>query len=141
MVAFGGRGLTHAEHLLLSDLGISQRVTQVSGSDEMLAAHYRAARMFACPSRYEGFGLPPLEAMAYGCPVACSHGGSLAEVVADAGELFDPDDLDSITAALERVAYDDTRRSDLIGRGLARATRFTWSCCAAQTLDIYRSLA
>ena len=140
VVAFGGRPLTHPEQRQLSDLGIAQRVLQVSGSDELLAAHYRSARLFICPSRYEGFGLPPLEAMAYGCPVACSHGGSLAEVVGEAGELFDPDDTDGMTAALERVAYDEGRRAELIARGRAQAAQFTWSRCAAQTLEVYRRL-
>jgi glycosyltransferase involved in cell wall biosynthesis len=140
VVAFGGRPLTHAEQRLLTDLAIAQRVLQVSGSDELLAAHYRAAQLFVCPSRYEGFGLPPLEAMAHGCPVACSHGGSLAEVVGEAGELFDPENLDSIVAALERVAYDDGRRADLIARGHAQAAQFSWPRCATQTSEVYRQL-
>jgi glycosyltransferase involved in cell wall biosynthesis len=140
VVAFGGRPLTHAEQRQLSELGIAQRVRQVSGGDELLAAHYRAARLFVCPSRYEGFGLPPLEAMAYGCPVACSNGGSLPEVAGDAGEMFDPDDMDGMTAALERVAYDESRRAQLIARGRAQAGQFTWSRCAAQTLEVYRGL-
>ena len=140
VVAFGGPALSHAEQRQLADLGVAARVSQVSGSDVLLAAHYRAARLFVCPSRYEGFGLPPLEAMAHGCPVACSLGGSLSEVVGDAGESFDPDDPDSITAALERVACDEGRRADLIARGRDRAAGFTWARCAAQTLDVYRGL-
>lgn len=141
IVAFGGRPLTHAELRLLADLGIAEQVTHASGSDAVLAAHYRAARLFACPSRYEGFGLPPLEAMALGCPVACSRGGSLPEVVGDAGELFDADEPDSISAALERVAFDDTRRNELVARGRERANLFTWSRCASETLAVYRQLA
>jgi glycosyltransferase involved in cell wall biosynthesis len=140
IVAFGGRPLTTAEQRLVSELGLGQQVSQVSGDDELLAAHYRSARLFVCPSRYEGFGLPPLEAMAFGCPVACSRGGSIPEVVGDAGEYFDADNLDAMTAALERVAYDETRRAELVALGRAQAARFTWARCAAQTADVYRRL-
>jgi glycosyltransferase involved in cell wall biosynthesis len=140
IVAFGGRPLTASEQRLIADLGLGQHVTQVSGDDELLAAHYRSARLFVCPSRYEGFGLPPLEAMAFGCPVACSRGGSIPEVVGDAGEYFDADDTDAMSAALDRVAHDDSRRAELIALGRTQAARFTWARCAAQTAEVYRRL-
>lgn len=73
-------------------------------------------------------------------PRGVRPGGSLAEVVGEAGELFDPEDVDSMTAALERVAHDEGRRADLISRGRFQASQFTWSRCAAQTLAVYRGL-
>ena len=88
-----------------------------------LASLYRRAACLVFPSLYEGFGLPPVEAMACGCPVAASHAGALPEVCGDAAVLFDPTDVDAIAAAILQV---DERREELSERGLAHAARFTW---------------
>ena len=106
-----------------------------------LPALYGGARLFAFPSVYEGFGLPPLEAMACGVPVACSNTSSLPEVVGDAALTFDPLDEAAIAAALARGLNDPALRADLSARGLARARLFTWTRAAQQTLDVYHSLA
>jgi glycosyltransferase involved in cell wall biosynthesis len=140
LLAFGSRPFTAAEQQRLQELGMSARVHHETGSDALLAARYRAAQLFVCPSQYEGFGLPPLEAMAYGCPVACSTGGSIPEVVGDAGEYFDPLDGDALTHALERVAADEARRHALIAAGLLRAAEFTWQRCARETVAVYERL-
>jgi glycosyltransferase involved in cell wall biosynthesis len=140
LIAFGGRPFTAREHAALQDLGIASQVMHVGGDDALLAAHYRHACVFVCPSTYEGFGLPPLEAMAHGCPVACSDRGSVPEVVGEAGEYFDPDSSDAIGAAMERVAFDSHRRQELIARGGARAQLFTWAKCASETAAVYSRL-
>jgi glycosyltransferase involved in cell wall biosynthesis len=95
------------------------------------------ARAFVFPSLYEGFGLPVLEAMARGVPVACSNSSSLPEVAGDAALLFDPRDVAGIAAALERVLYDEPLASSLRERGLRRAQEFTWERTARLTLDVY----
>jgi glycosyltransferase involved in cell wall biosynthesis len=94
--------------------------------ERTLAALYRMASVFAFPSLYEGFGLPPLEAMACGTPVVTSRLSSLPEVVGDAALLVDPYEVDEIADGLERVLADDELRARLVERGIARAATFSW---------------
>lgn len=102
-----------------------------------LPALYTGALLFVFPSRCEGFGLPPLEAMACGVPVVCSQASSLPEVVGEAGLLFDPNDPDALLAALRQALSDRALRSELRRRGLARAARFSWQATARQTAAVY----
>lgn len=104
-------------------------------------ALYRGARGLIFPSLFEGFGLPVLEAMACGTPVAASGRGSLAEVADDAALTFDPDDVDDIAAAMERIALDEALRTRLREAGLARAATYTWEATAAAHLRIYERAA
>jgi glycosyltransferase involved in cell wall biosynthesis len=99
---------------------------------------YNAATCFCYPSLYEGFGLPPLEAMACGVPVIASDVSSLPEVVGDAGIMVPPTDTDALTDALHRVLFDAALRAELAQRGLARASRFSWAEAARQTVATYR---
>jgi glycosyltransferase involved in cell wall biosynthesis len=99
---------------------------------------WRIADVFAFPSLYEGFGLPVLEAMARGVPVACSNASSLPEVAGDAALLFDPRQPSTIAASLERLLADERERERLRAKGLQRATRFTWERTARATLESYR---
>jgi glycosyltransferase involved in cell wall biosynthesis len=108
--------------------------------EEDLVALYNLAALFVFPSLYEGFGLPPLEAMACGTPVVCSHAASLPEVVGDAALMVDPYDVDGLAAAMERVLRDADLRQDLRERGLARASQFTWERTARQTVAVYREV-
>jgi len=105
--------------------------------DATLVALYRGAAAFVFPSRGEGFGLPPLEAMACGAPVVCSDRTSLPEVVGDAALLVDPDDAAAVAAAL-REALEPARADELRARGFARAAQFTWERCAEATVAAYR---
>ena len=141
LVAFGGGAFRNNERVLMRELGIDAgRVRQFGGDDAVLAGLYRNAALFIYPSRYEGFGIPPLEAMSFDCPVACSNTSSIPEVVGDAAEMFDPDSIESIGQAIERVLSDMSLRQALVVRGRERIKLFSWQRCAEQTLDVYRSL-
>lgn len=98
---------------------------------------YRAAEAFVYPSLYEGFGMPPTEAMACGCPVICSTRGSLGEVVGDAAAIVEPEDIESIARGLTSVAADVSLRGGLRTAGLERARQFDWHITAAKTLKVY----
>jgi glycosyltransferase involved in cell wall biosynthesis len=106
--------------------------------DDQLAVLYRLAAVFVFPSLYEGFGLPPLEAMASGTPVVTSNVSSLPEVVGDAAVLVDPHDVDSIVAGLRSVLTDPVRAEEMRRKGLERAREFSWERSVAKTLEVYK---
>jgi alpha-1,3-rhamnosyl/mannosyltransferase len=119
--------------------GVAERVHFVDWVDDAdLEGLYRAARCFVLPSLVEGFGLPLLEAMRHGLPVACSDRSSLPEVVGDAALLFDPTDQEAVTTAVLRLVRDEALRRDLSERGRDRARLFSWSRTAAETVASYR---
>jgi glycosyltransferase involved in cell wall biosynthesis len=141
MACFGGGPFTADEKSAFVASGIApDSVLHFTGDDAVLHASYRGAALFVYPSLYEGFGLPPLEAMALGSPVACSNATSIPEIVGEAGEYFDPGHAESITHAMEAVLYSGTRRQELIRLGYERALGFGWDRCARETLDIYRAI-
>jgi glycosyltransferase involved in cell wall biosynthesis len=107
-------------------------------SPEDLEGLYALADVFAFPSLYEGFGLPPLEAMARGVPVVTSARGSLAEVVGDAALVVDPESVDQIAAAIARLLDDGAERERLRALGRTRAAGFTWEKTAERTAAAYR---
>ncbi|HET7091659.1 MAG TPA: glycosyltransferase family 1 protein [Anaerolineae bacterium] len=119
--------------------GLEQRVTFAGYAPaEDLPLWYNAATAFVYPSLYEGFGIPPLEAMACGTPVIASSAASLPEVVGDAGILVAPDDVQGLAQSMRRVWRDETLRGDLSRHGNERARRFTWEATARATLESYR---
>ncbi|HYW03741.1 MAG TPA: glycosyltransferase family 1 protein [Gammaproteobacteria bacterium] len=110
-------------------------------ADELLPGLYAGAMAFAYPSLYEGFGLPPLEAMASGTPVLTGDRTALPEVVGDAGLLVDPEDVEAIGDGLVRLVLQPDLREDLAGRGLQRARRFSWEMTARETLQFLEAVA
>jgi glycosyltransferase involved in cell wall biosynthesis len=141
IVAFGGGKFNGAENSLISKLQFKPaQVTQACGDDETLARFYSQATAFVYPSLYEGFGLPPLEAMAYRCPVISSNTSSMPEVIGKAGEFFNPVSIDDIAAAIEQVVYSPTRTQELIELGCQRLKLFSWDRCTERTLDVYKAV-
>jgi glycosyltransferase involved in cell wall biosynthesis len=122
--------------------GVRERVRFISWvPEEDKPALYSSAEMFVFPSLYEGFGLPPLEAMSCGTAVIASDRGSLPEIVGEAGLLVDPLDVDGLAAAMTALAEDEGRRTQLAAKGMDRAQRFSWQKTVAETLEVYRSVA
>lgn len=141
LLAFGGGGWRTTELDYARDLGIDRnRLRNVQGDDGKLAMLYRNASLFIYPSLYEGFGIPPLEAMSFGCPVVCSDASSLPEVVGDAAELFNPQSSSALLVAMERVLRDSGLCKSMVRRGYDRTQIFSWAKCAKQTVKIYESL-
>jgi glycosyltransferase involved in cell wall biosynthesis len=142
LVAVGGdarqrRGLERRARRL----GVQGRARFLAPVDrEALALLYAAAALFVFPSLHEGFGLPPLEAMACGTPVASSSAASLPEVLGPAAAYFSPESEDSLVEAVCRVLDDDALRGRLVRLGLERARHFTWDDAARRTLAVYRGV-
>ncbi len=107
-------------------------------SDEVLRTLYQNADVYVFPSLYEGFGLPPLEAMNEGCPVASSDQSCLPEILGDAVLYFDPLDVNSIAESIKRILSSDELRNELITKGKEQVKKFSWERCASQTLKLYR---
>jgi glycosyltransferase involved in cell wall biosynthesis len=108
--------------------------------DETLAVLYRLAAVFVFPSLYEGFGLPPLEAMASGTPVVTSNTSSLPEVAGDAAVLVDPYEVESIVDGIRRVLTDDTLATTLRQKGPLRAREFSWERSVRKTQELYEAV-
>jgi glycosyltransferase involved in cell wall biosynthesis len=140
LVLAGGGPLTSAEQMRLQELGLADRVRQLTPSDEDLRALYRSALAFVFSSRYEGFGLPVIEAMASGCPTLLASTAVFREIAGDDAEYFAPDDEDALAAAIDRMVDDDSHRTSLIARGRLRAAEFTWTRTAAATAAAYRAV-
>lgn len=123
-------------------LGIDDRVCWLGPlPDADLPALYTAAEIFVFPSLYEGFGLPVIEALACGTPVACANTSSLPEVAGEAAVLFDPTQTASIADVLRQVLTDAGLRAALRRRGPVQAAKFSWECTARETLALYRGVA
>jgi glycosyltransferase involved in cell wall biosynthesis len=141
IVAFGGGRISSAEQKLISILGFNEeQVKYVTGNDDLLGVYYSLARALVYPSLYEGFGIPPLEAMAHRCPVISSNTSSMPEVIGSACEYFDPVDIEDMRRAIEDVVYSDSRIESLMAAGAERIKEFSWNKCSKETLDIYRML-
>ncbi len=124
------------------ELDVADTVRFIGHVDEAdKPAVYRGAMAFVFPSRYEGFGLPPLEAMACGVPVVTTTAGSLPEVMGSAGYLLPPDDTRTIGAAILTIVVEPSVHDDLRARGLAQAARFSWEKTARETAQVYAEVA
>ena len=141
IVCFGGGAFSRAEKSAIAARGIRNgAIRQIDGSDASLRQFYQRAVAFVYPSLYEGFGIPPLEAMSFDCPVVCCAVASLPEVVGQAASFFEAGNNESLGAAIERVIDDSALRSELIQRGRARLKLFSWERCAKETLETYQKV-
>lgn len=137
-----GKPLDPTETRQIASLGLRDHVRECGYvTDAQLAALYRSSLAFVYPSLYEGFGIPPLEAMACGTVVVAADTSSIPEVVGDAGLLFDPQSPDEFVDALRLVLDDPARCAALIVRGRERANSFSWDRTAAKTVKVYEAVA
>ncbi len=139
----GNRGwLVEEVDAVVEELNLGDAVRFLGGiPNEELVYLYNAAKVFVMPSIYEGFGLPPLEAMACGTPVIASNVSSLPEVVGDAALLFDPESAEELCVAMQRVLTDEPLRREMRAKGLKRAQVFSWERAARETMEVYRKVA
>ena len=143
LVLAGGAGWLNEELLVQIDAGKREGWLKHLGfvDEAQLPALYAGAALFLYPSIYEGFGLPPLEAMASGVPVVISNRSCLPEVCGDAARQVDPDNIDGMATAIEESLVDPQWREAAVRRGLARARRFDWDSCVDETVAVYRKAA
>lgn len=136
-----GSPFNHNEQKLLSELSLHPYVEQISyPSDQHLAKLYRCSLGFVYPSRYEGFGIPLLEAMSCGAPVIAANTSSIPEVVQDAGALFNPESAEDLAEQLLFLINHPSQREVLIEKGYKRASYFSWNRAVAQTIEVYRQV-
>ena len=142
ILAFGGSDWHGADliHARIAESAYASDVRTLGFiSNDDLPQLYSAAEAFVYPSLYEGFGLPPLEAMACGCPVISSDRGSLGEVVGDAAWIVEPEDVEDICDALIKLYSEPKSRAALVQKGLAHSLQFSWERAARETLAVYRA--
>lgn len=140
IIVFGGGKFTKEEQKLITKLGITRKVAQMSGDDSLLRELYSSAIAFIYPSLYEGFGMPILEAMANNCPVICSNTSSLPEVGGNAVIYFDPNEISSICETIDIIVSDDERRRKLVKLGKERLNSFSWDKCSIETIKVYKKI-
>jgi glycosyltransferase involved in cell wall biosynthesis len=141
LVCFGGARFSNDEINQIKKLNLkAEDIAHFNGNDNILRTLYANATAFVFPSLYEGFGIPPLEAMSFKCPVVCSNKSSLPEVAGDAAEYFDPYNIEEMMLSIESVIFSTEKRNDLIEKGLKRIKLFSWEKCTEQTLEVYSSL-
>ena len=126
-------GLPHSDDL--SRMTYENIVFLGHVEDKVLVSLYRQALAFVYPSLYEGFGIPPLEAMSFGCPVVASHASSILEVCGDAVLYVDPNNVDNITDGLDRIIRDKDLRNELAEKGLKQCKNFSWTKSAAELAE------
>lgn len=134
----GGGPFNADERQLLSKLGIAARTVQVALEDGLMPAVYSNALMCVFPSRFEGFGLPALEAMACGTPTVLARATSLPEVGGSAATYFEPGNADELAVTMEKLLGDESLREDHREAGISRAALFSWGKAAAETTEVYR---
>jgi glycosyltransferase involved in cell wall biosynthesis len=136
-----GPPFSEEEKKLIADLKLTERIVHYGfATDSQLAKLYRCSVAFIYPSLYEGFGIPPLEAMACGTAVVASNRSSIPEVVGDGGILFNPESAEDLTEILLSLSRDSTLREKLVSKGRQRASNFSWEKTVDETVAVYKSV-
>jgi glycosyltransferase involved in cell wall biosynthesis len=140
LICFGGGEFTDSEKRLFREIGLStDRVYHIPHNDSLLGLAYKNAVAFIYPSLYEGFGLPPLEAMGYDCPVLSANATCIPEIGGDAAVYFSPTDQDDLVNSLRRISQSEALRKDLVHKGRVRFERYSGEVIAKQALEAYQS--
>lgn len=121
-----GRHFRKREITMFKELGIQNKLINISASDAELCYLYKHAKLFVFPSLYEGFGIPILEAYAYQCPIVLSNTSCFPEIAGVAGEFFNPYSIQDIVKAMRKVLYDESRRAELVNLGNERLKQYSW---------------
>ena len=141
IVCCGGDKFSDNEKKSILDFKIDQsKIKQFNVNDNELHYLYKNASLLVYPSIYEGFGLPTIEAMSLGCPVASSNHSAIIEGVGDAAKLFNPKDSEDIKFSIENVVYSNEITNNLVKKGYERSKLFTWEKCSEKTLNIYKKI-
>ena len=141
LIAFGGEEFDKSEFATINSLGILKNVSHLSGDDALLSKLYGEAHALIYPSLYEGFGLPPIEAMKLGCLVIASNKGSIPEICQDAALYFDPNDIRDLVGTIEKTIHNPKLNREKIQSGLLLSTKYTWEQTALQTQQIYADVS
>ena len=139
-VCAGGGEFSDKEINFFKTFNITDKLRQYSVNDYDMTLLYKNALVFVFPSLYEGFGLPILEAFNCGCPVAASNRGSLPEIAGNAAAYFNPEDISSITDAINNIIADDGTKEKMKKNGFEQLKKFSWEKTAEKTLDVYNSI-
>ena len=141
VVCFGGGNFSKDEMVKFKDLGFKEKmILYYDGKNSELEKLYLNAALLVYPSKYEGFGLPILEAMSLGCPVACSNTSSLVEVGGNSVKYFDPENIENIKDSIEFVLLSESNQKKLIQKGIVQNMKFSWSLCSKETMLIYKNV-
>lgn len=140
IVCSGGGSFTPGELSYFEKYGIRDAMVNISADDRVLANLYKYAEALVYPSKYEGFGLPPLEAMTLSCPVIASSLSSIPEVVGDAGIYINPDDAEDIERKIEMLLNDKALRKELVQKGLIQKDKFSWGNTSKETIEYYKEV-
>jgi glycosyltransferase involved in cell wall biosynthesis len=140
LVFFGGAEFSSEELKMMKGLGISGRVFHRRGGDRDLAAYYKNATALVYPSRYEGFGLPPIEAMGLECPVLASSSAPMPEIIGDAALFFNPNSPEGLLGAFDKLLLEKGTRQALIERGREREKLFSWEKTSDKIHQFYKDV-
>lgn len=140
VVCFGGGCFSKVEMALIKKLSLESKIIQIEGNDIMLANVYKFAAALIYPSLYEGFGIPLVEAMSYGCPLLVSNASCLPEIAQDAALYFDPQSPEDLADKMKVITSDVVLRNKLKEKGLYRSSYFSWDKCANETYEFYKEV-
>lgn len=140
LICFGGTPWTDYERKVLQKTGLENQCLQVTGDDYSLSQYYKNASLLVYPSLYEGFGMPLLEAMHYGCPVVASNSSCLPEILGGAGLLFFPTDKNDLIKKIKTLINDTEVREYCRKTGLEQEKKFSWDRCANETFAYYKKI-